>query len=413
MLNKEFDAAINQICDEKNIDRDVVIKTIEAALAAAYRKDYGKPDQNIKTKFDKKTGKFDIFDVKEVVVSEEEITDSRKQILLSDAKKKKKKIKAGEEIKTKIKPPGDYGRVAAQTAKQVIVQRIREAERNSLFEAFKKREGELVTGVIQRIEGKTLFVDLGQATGFIPVSEQVPGENYNMNQRLKVYISEVREGSKGPEVVLSRTHPEIIKILFSLEVPEVNADTVKIKTVAREPGSRSKIAVESSDPDVDPIGACVGQRGSRVQAVINEINGEKIDIVEWKKDPAKFISNALAPAKVSSVELYKQGNMARVLVDPDQLSLAIGKEGQNVRLAAKLTDWKIDVKPVLAAEKDEDEKEEKTKKEKEEATKKAKSRQLDSKKIDKKLKIKKTEKKTKKKAKKKILKKEKKENKEE
>jgi len=412
MLTKEFDAAINQICDEKDIDREVVIKTIEAALAAAYRKDYGKPDQNIKTKFNPKTGNFDIFDVKEVVAKEEEITDSRKQILFSEAKKKKKSVKVGEEIKAKIKPPGDYGRVAAQTAKQVIVQRIREAERNALFQTFKKREGELVTGVIQRIEGNTIFVDLGQATGFIPISEQVSSENYRINQRLKVYISEVREGSKGPEVVLSRTHPEMIKILFSLEVPEVNAGTVEIKTVAREPGLRSKVAVKSSDPEVDPIGACVGQRGSRVQAVINEIDGEKIDIIEWAKDPVKFISNALAPAKVVNVEVGKTDNTARVLVEPDQLSLAIGKEGQNVRLAAKLTAWKIDVKPVPV---EEEEKVEAKKVKEEKETRKETAQKVKSQKskiknasptgrqANKKLKIKKIEKK--------IVKKEKKKNK--
>ncbi len=347
-MNKEFQAAINQICDEKGIDRKTVLETVEAAIAAAYRKDYGHPDQNIKAKYNEETGDFEIFDAKEVVADEEEAPDLRKQITLNEAKKIRKKIKVGDEIKTKIEPPGDYGRVAAQTAKQVIIQRIREAERNALFDSFKKREGELVNGVIQRIEGSTLFVDLGQATGFIPPSEQVRSEHYQINQRLKVYIKEVREGSKGPEIVLSRIHPEIIHILFSLEVPEINAGTVEVKRIAREPGSRSKIAVASTDPEVDPIGACVGQRGSRVQAVINEINGEKIDIVEWNDDPVKFISNALAPAKVVMVTLVEKEKTAKVAVDPEQLSLAIGKEGQNVRLAAKLTDWKIDVKAASA-----------------------------------------------------------------
>jgi len=348
--NKEFEAAINQICDEKGISHDVVFETVEAALAAAYRKDYGKPDENVRAKFNSKTGNFDLFDVKEVVEDDAEIKDPRKQIILSEAKKKKKKIKVGEEIITPIEPPGDYGRVAAQTAKQVIIQRIREAEREALFHAFKGREGELVNGVIQRVEGNTIFVDLGQATGFLPPSEQVRNERYQVNQRLKVYVTEVREGAKGPEIILSRTHPEIIRILFGLEVPEVNSGIVEIKTVAREAGSRSKIAVASSDPEVDPIGACVGQRGSRVQAVINEINGEKIDIIEWSEDSARFVTNALAPAKVSHVQLNAKERLAIVFVPPDQLSLAIGKEGQNVRLAAKLTDWKIDVK---AAEKEE------------------------------------------------------------
>lgn len=345
-INKEFDAAINQICDEKGISRDVVFGTVEAALAAAYRKDYGKPNENARAKYNSKTGNFDLFDVKEVVADDAEIKDPRKEIILSEAKQKKKKIKVGDELITPIEPPGDYGRVAAQTAKQVIIQRIREAEREALFRAFKGREGELVNGVVQRVEGSTIFVDLGQTTGFVPPSEQVRNERYQVNQRLKVYITEVREGAKGPEIILSRTSPEIIKILFGLEVPEVNSGVVKIKIVAREAGLRSKIAVASSEREVDPIGACVGQRGSRVQAVINEINGEKIDIIEWSEDQARFVTNALAPAKVSRVQLNEKERLARVFVAPDQLSLAIGKEGQNVRLAAKLTDWKIDVKAV-------------------------------------------------------------------
>ncbi|MFA4880726.1 MAG: transcription termination factor NusA [Candidatus Doudnabacteria bacterium] len=345
-INKEFDAAINQICDEKGISRDVVFGTVEAALAAAYRKDYGKPNENTRAKYNPKTGNFDLFDVKEVVADDAEIKDPRKEIILSEAKQKKKKIKVGDELVTPIEPPGDYGRVAAQTAKQVIIQRIREAEREALFCAFKGREGELMNGVIQRVEGSTIFVDLGQTTGFVPPSEQVRNERYQVNQRLKVYITEVREGAKGPEIILSRTSPEIIKILFGLEVPEVNSGVVKIKIVAREAGLRSKVAVVSSDREVDPIGACVGQRGSRVQAVINEINGEKIDIIEWSEDPARFVTNALAPAKVSHVQLNERERLARVFVASDQLSLAIGKEGQNVRLAAKLTDWKIDVKAV-------------------------------------------------------------------
>jgi len=353
-ITKEFEAAINQICDEKGISRDVVFETVESALAAAYRKDYSKPDENPRAKYNQKTGNFDLFDVKEVVADDEEIKDARKQILLSEAKKKKKKIKIGEEIITPLPTPGDYGRVAAQTAKQVIIQRIREAERDALFNAFRDRKGELANGVVQRIEGNTIFVDIGQATGFLPVSEQTRNERYQPNQRLKVYIMEVREGAKGPEIILSRTHPEIIKILFGLEVPEVNSGSVEIRAVAREAGFRTKIAVASKDPEVDPIGACVGQRGSRVQAVINEINGEKIDIIEWNKDPLRFVSNALAPAKVLKVKLNAKEKVATVFVHPDQLSLAIGKEGQNVRLAARLTEWKIDVK---AMEKGEEKKE--------------------------------------------------------
>jgi len=349
-ITKEFEAAINQICDEKGISREVVFETVESALAAAYRKDYGKPDENPRAKYNKKTGNFDLFDVKEVVADDAEIKDTRKQISLAEAKKKKKKIKVGEEIITPLQTPGDYGRVAAQTAKQVIIQRIREAERDALFNAFKNRRGELANGVVQRIEGNTVFVDIGQATGFLPPSEQARNERYQANQRLKVYIMEVREGAKGPEIILSRTHPEIIKILFGLEVPEVNSGSVEIRVVAREAGFRTKIAVASLDPEVDPIGACVGQRGSRVQAVINEINGEKIDIIEWNKDPSRFIPNALGPAKVLKVKLNAKEKVATVFVAPDQLSLAIGKEGQNVRLAARLTEWKIDVKAMEKVE---------------------------------------------------------------
>ncbi|MDP2918355.1 MAG: transcription termination factor NusA [bacterium] len=349
-ITKEFEAAINQICDEKGISREVVFETVESALAAAYRKDYGKPDENPRAKYNKKTGNFDLFDVKEVVADDAEIKDTRKQIPLAEAKKKKKKIKVGEEIVTPLQTPGDYGRVAAQTAKQVIIQRIREAERDALFNAFKNRRGELANGVVQRIEGNTVFVDIGQATGFLPPSEQARNEHYQANQRLKVYIMEVREGAKGPEIILSRTHPEIIKILFGLEVPEVNSGSVEIRVVAREAGFRTKIAVASRDPEVDPIGACVGQRGSRVQAVINEINGEKIDIIEWNKDPSRFIPNALGPAKVLKVKLNAKEKVATVFVAPDQLSLAIGKEGQNVRLAARLTEWKIDVKAMEKVE---------------------------------------------------------------
>lgn len=385
-MNKEFQAAINQICDEKGINKDTVMETVEAAIAAAFRKDYGKPNQNIKAKFNKKTGNFNIYDIKEVVADdEEEKKDPRKYLPLLVAKKIKKKVKVGDQIKAKIKPPGDYGRVAAQTAKQVIIQRIREAERNALFSSFKKREGELANGVIQRIEGQTIFVDLGQATGFLPPSEQVKTEEYRINQRLKVLIKEVREGSKGPEIVLSRVHPDVIKILFSLEVPEINAGTVQIKTIAREPGSRSKIAVTSTDQEVDPIGACVGQRGSRVQAVINEINGEKIDIIAWDKNQIKFISNALAPAKVNNVTKDDKKKEAQVLVDSDQLSLAIGKEGQNVRLAAKLTDWKIDVKasPVQEAEAPKKPKEKKDKKKKKEKKKAEQKKKKSSKKAKK------------------------------
>lgn len=385
MLIKEFDAAINQICSEKGISKEAVIETIETALAAAFRKDYGKPDQNIKAKFNPKNHTFDLYDVKEIVEKEEDIKDPRKEITLKDAKKKKKSAKVGDTIKTKIKTPKEYGRIAAQTAKQVIIQKIREAERDALLQAFEKRKGELVNGIIQRIEGNTVYVDLGQTTGFLPPSEQAPGEQYQINSRIKIYIKEVQESPKGPEIILSRIHPDIISTLFTLEVPEINAGTVEIKSVAREAGLRTKIAVKSNDEEVDPIGACVGQKGSRVQAVINEINGEKIDIVEWSKNQAKFVTNALAPAQVLDVKLDKKEKKAEVIVEPDQLSLAIGKEGQNVRLAARLTDWKIDVKAASQERPSEAKKKDKEKKEKtKEKIKKKKSPEKKEKKSEKK-----------------------------
>jgi transcription termination/antitermination protein NusA len=372
----QFGSAIAQIAEEKGIDKKKVIEAIESALAAAYKKDYGRRGQHIRAEFDEVTGGADFYLVKEIVdettrVFEEEIeetetnekektverkegseeTDEEKiprynperDLTLKEALKTKKDAKVGDIIEEKLEAKSDYGRVAAQTAKQVIIQKIREAERDSMYEEYKQKEGEILSGVIQRIEGRNIFLDLGKSTGILFPSEQVEGERYRLGQRLKVYLMKVESDAKGPGIILSRSHPALVQKLFEIEVPEIFAGTVEIKAMAREAGSRTKIAVSSSEEGIDPIGSCVGQKGTRVQAVIDELGGEKIDIIEWNDDPAKFISNALSPAKVLHAELDEERREARVSVPADQLSLAIGKQGQNVRLAAKLTGWKIDV----------------------------------------------------------------------
>lgn len=356
----EFELAIEQICEEKNLKQEDVISTIEAALAAAFRKDYGKKGQLIETEFDPKTGKTLVYDVKEVVEEKEEEDKAERQVTVEEGQKLKKGAKLGDIIKTEITPKEiSFGRIAAQTAKQVIIQKIREAERNTIFDAYKDKEGEVLNGTIQRMEGQTMFVDLGQATGLLFPTEQIRGEEYSIGQRLKVFLVEVKESAKGPEIILSRSHPDIVRRMFELEVPEIAAGAVVIKAIAREAGARTKIAVMSTKEEIDPIGACVGQRGTRVQTIINELGGEKIDIIAWDENPVKFITNALSPAKAISVRLDEEQKTAKVEVVEDQLSLAIGKHGQNVRLAVKLTGWKIDVlkdESAPAEKKEEDEK---------------------------------------------------------
>jgi len=367
-MDKEFELAIQQICDEKGITREVVMDTINAAVASAYRKDYGTPNQRIKADFDPKTGKLKVFRVFEVV-EEEDLENEEAQRTLKEAKKENKKAKVGDEIIEKIKnPASDFGRIAAQTAKQVIIQRIREAERTVLFEEFQNKEHSLVNGTVQQIELKSVIVDLGKINGVLPISGQIPGEKYYISQRVKVYVEKVEETTRGPQVMLSRSTPELIRKLFEIEVPEISAETVEIKDIVREPGRRTKMSVVTTQEGVDPVGSCIGQRGTRVQAVLAEIGGEKIDIILWQKDPKQYIINALSPAKIKSVKLIKskvkaktvkktkkaiteeeiqkpigyQGK-AEVLTEADQLSLAIGKDGQNVRLASKLCNWDIDV----------------------------------------------------------------------
>ncbi len=382
----EFGSAVMQIADEKGISKERVLEVVEAALAAAYKKDYGKKGQVIHAKFDEVAKSASFFLVKEVVdesvrefveetdeveedgkeqVAEKEVEEvvdedrlprynMERDMLLEEAKKLKKDAKIGDTIELPLPTYEEFGRVAAQTAKQVIIQRIREAERESMFDEYKEKEGQVVNGTVQRVEGRNVFVDLGKSVGVLFPSEQIEGENYRVGQHVKVYLVRVESDTKGPGLLLSRTHPEMVRHLFSLEVPEIFTGTVEIKAIAREAGSRTKIAVFSAEEGVDPIGSCVGQKGTRVQTIIDALGGEKIDIIEWNENLEKFISAALSPAKVLSVALHEEEKRAVVTVPDDQLSLAIGKRGQNVRLAARLTGWKIDVaggaKPEVAEE---------------------------------------------------------------
>jgi len=392
---KSFTSAIAQIAEEKGISPEKVWETIETAIAAAYKKEYGKKGQVIKCKLDPRSGKVDFWQIRTVVnekmiYSEEELAvlkegeprseDSgreelegkepstkaklgaglvprrnevsgagkvrfspEKHLMLKEAKKINPKIKTGEELEIPLETKGDFGRIAAQTAKQVILQKIREAERESIFGEYKSKEGETISGIVQRIDGKNVFFDIGKTLGILIKEEQVPGEFYRPGQRLKVFVLKVEESPKGPIIFLSRAYPRLVSKLFELEVPEISADQVKIKSIAREAGSRSKIAVSTKVEGIDPIGAMVGQKGIRVQAVINELGGEKIDIIEYSEKPEIYIANSLSPAKVLEVKIQPK-NKALAIVPEYQLSLAIGKDGQNVRLAAKLTGWKIDVR---------------------------------------------------------------------
>lgn len=382
----EFGSAIMQIVDEKGLPKEKVIEVVEAALSAAYKKDYGKKSQVIRAKFDEVTKSASYFLVKEVVdettrefvleTDEEEESKTEEQeaefrrstrieedvqetvdedrlprynperdLTVDEAHLWKKGAKVGDIVEIKLPPHEDFGRVAAQTAKQVIIQRLREAERQTMYDEYKDREGEVVSGMVQRVEGRNVFIDLGKSVGILFPSEQVEGENYRTGQHIKVLISRVESDPKGPGIVLSRSHPDMVRHLFSLEVPEIFAGTVEIKAIAREAGARTKIAVSTNQEGIDPIGSCVGQKGTRVQAVIDELGGEKIDIIEWNDDFERFVTAAMSPAKVVSVEVHddENGKRAKVIVPDDQLSLAIGKRGQNVRLAAKLVSCRIDV----------------------------------------------------------------------
>lgn len=351
MAENDFNQAITQIAEEKGIAKEKVIETIAAAIAAAYRRDYGKRTQDIRATFDPVTGRARVFKVMTVVepeknpeTGEERLANPDAEFALADALAHKKEATVGEEIFFEVTPTDPrYGRIAAQTAKQVIIQRIREAERQSVYDAFKGKEGGLVNGNIQRVEGGNVFVDLGRATGILFPSEQVTTEHYRVNQRLKVFIVKVEMTSRGTDIVLSRAHPGIVQKLFELEVPEIFTGVVEVVAIAREPGVRSKVAVRSHQDGVDAVGSCIGQRGTRIQTVIAELSGEKIDIIQWDQDPARFVANALSPAKVVAVDIREDEHKTIVHANEDQLSLAIGKHGQNVRLAAKLTGWRVDI----------------------------------------------------------------------
>ncbi len=338
-MNAEFMQAFEQLGKEKGIAPEVLFDAVEAALISAYKRNFGAV-QNVRVSLDRMTGEIHVFARKTVV---EEVNDARLEIELLEARKSDVRYEVEDVVEIEVTPK-DFGRIAAQTAKQVVVQRIREAERGIIYEEFSNRESDILTGIVQRIEQKNVYIDLGKAEAILAPSEQIPGEAYKHGERVKSYIIEVKKTTKGPQILVSRTHPGLLKRLFELEVPEIHDGVVEIKSVAREPGARSKIAVYSRDENVDPVGSCVGHKGVRVQAIVNELRGEKIDIVKWNTDPAKYIANALSPAKVVNVEVNEVEKISQVIVPDYQLSLAIGKEGQNARLAAKLTGWKIDIK---------------------------------------------------------------------
>lgn len=338
-MNMEFIEAIEALEREKGISKDVLIDAIESALVSAYKKNYG-TSQNVRVSIDRENGDIDVFMRRDIV---EEVEDPFSQASLEEAQEIDPAYELGDVIEYQV-TPRDFGRIAAQTAKQVVVQRIRETERGMIYDDYISRQSEVVTGIVQRISNDTVFVSMGRAEGILAPNEQIPGERYRVNERIKVYVMDVRKTTKGPQVFLSRTHPGLVKRLFELEVPEIQEGVVEIKSIAREAGSRTKIAVCTYDENVDPVGSCVGTRGGRVQAVVDELAGEKIDIINWSEEPGKLISSALSPAKVEMVLIDEDGKSATVVVPDYQLSLAIGKEGQNVRLAAKLCGWKIDIK---------------------------------------------------------------------
>jgi N utilization substance protein A len=339
-MNKEFIEAIAALEKEKDISKDILIEAIESALVSAYKKNYG-TSQNVRVNIDREMGDIDVFMRKDVV---EEVEDDMVEISLEEALEIDPRYEVGDVVEYQV-TPRDFGRIAAQTAKQVVVQRIREAERGMIFDDYITRQGEIITGTVQRISNETIFVNMGKAEGILAATERVPGETYRINERIKVFIMDVKKTTKGPQVFLSRSHPGLVKRLFELEVPEIEDGVVEIKSIAREAGSRTKIAVYTEDENVDPVGACVGTRGSRVQNIVDELYGEKIDIITWSEDPEVLISNVLSPAKVEKVIIGEEEEKTATVIVPDyQLSLAIGKEGQNVRLAAKLSGWKIDIK---------------------------------------------------------------------
>lgn len=331
--------ALEDLERERGIAKEVLLEAIEAALVSAYKRNFASA-ANVRVIIDRVSGAPRVLAQKTVV---ETVVDPRLEISLEDARSRNASYQPGDIVEEEV-TPRDFGRIAAQNAKQVVVQRIREAERGIIYDEFLNRESDIVTGMVHRVEGRNVLIDLGKTEGLLGPTEQIPNENYRLGDRVKCYVVEVKKTTKGPQILLSRTHPGLLKRLFELEVPEIHDGVVEIKAISREAGSRAKVAVWSRDENVDPLGACVGQRGTRVQAIVNELRGEKIDIVKWSEDPAEFVAQALSPAKVTDVTIEEEGRVARVVVPDFQLSLAIGKEGQNARLAAKLTGIKIDIK---------------------------------------------------------------------
>lgn len=349
------------LSDEKGLSEEVILEAVESALAAAYRKDYGKPGQVIKVKINTQANEMKVARVYTVIENDEEQVNPEAQLTIDQAKKLKKNAKAGDEIELPLEEKTDFGRVAAQTAKQVIIQRLREAERDILYNEFKEKEKEIVNATVQRLEGPNVILDMGKINGIMLPQDQIPGERYYNGQRLKVYVGEVEETNRGPRILVSRSRPEFIIGLFAQEVPEIESGAIEIVGIAREAGSRTKIAVSTKDENLDPVGSVVGQRGTRVQSVLTEIPNEKIDIILFADDMETYIINALSPAKIDKIKFNKKQNNARIWVPDDQLSLAIGKSGQNVRLASKLSGWTLDiVKDEKLPKKDEEPKESKT-----------------------------------------------------
>ncbi len=337
-MNADFIRALDDLEREKGIQKEALLEAIEAALISAYRRNFGSA-QNVRVAINRDSGEIRVFALKTIV---EEVSDPRLEASVAEAQEVDPALDAGDLLEVEV-TPRDFGRIAAQNAKQVVVQRIREAERGMVIEEYQGREGDIVTGVVNRAEQRTLIVELGRVEAFLPPAEQIPGEPYRLGDRIKAYVLEVRRGVRGPEIILSRTHPGLLRRLIEFEVPEVHDGLVELRAVAREPGVRSKVAVYGRDPRVDPLGAIIGPKGSRVNTVISELRGEKVDVVPWDPDPATFVGNALAPAQVYAVELTPDQKSARVVVPPGMLSLAIGREGLNARLAAKLTGVRIDI----------------------------------------------------------------------
>ncbi len=338
-MNTEFIEALEEIEREKGISKDIIFEALESALISSYKKNFGS-SQNVEVEINKENGNIGVYSKREIV---EEVENEFTEITLEEARELDPKYEMGDIVTCEITPK-NFGRIAAQTAKQVVIQRIKDAEREVIYDEFIDRENEIITGLVQRVSKNNVYIDLGKIEGILPPGEQIEGEEYQQGDRIKLYILEVKKTTKGPQIVLSRSHPGLVKRLFELEVPEIQEGIVDLYAISREAGSRTKIAVFSRDENVDPVGACVGLNGIRVKAIVDELNEEKIDIVVWEKEADKFIANSLSPSKVIKVEVNENERSAVVVVPDYQLSLAIGKEGQNARLAAKLTNWKIDIK---------------------------------------------------------------------